>query len=639
MRTGCKRLTNGPSTRTPGLTAAFSVSGRLMVMILLLAWSPRPACADDPDNCLLCHQYRGLGRYVPAEGVFHLYFTSPDYQHRRLGAHARIACTDCHKRSEVSVIPHKPTSPVDCTQQCHLRNVNGIARRFSHANVAEMLDQSIHTQSTLAKLEFAEGPLLGTGQSLCLYCHDEPVYRDPAGVLSAMAHRGAYMFDRCDACHEEQIPIDTSFYLHHITSRMQHARSALAMAQMCAVCHSDPKIRADFKMQDGVVHYTSTYHGKAALLGSEETADCVACHARGGENAHLIRSQTDPLSSSHPSHKAETCRSTNCHPGADKSLGAASVHLDFPSLTGMEILLAIAFVGFTLFTFGPSLVVTLLELFQMLLGRHYHGHAEERELTLTVLRTREGRRRLIRFTPAQRVQHWILVVLFVALAVTGFPMKFASQLWARPVIEWFGGLAVTRAVHHWAGIALVVGFFIHLLYCLGTLLKNARQPIEGQRRTGLIRAALSLPMFVGPRDLLKFGQLLGYLVFLRKEPPAFGRFSIDQKFEYLGVFWGTILLGVTGMLLWGEQISSRFIGGRVFNLAMIAHTYEAFLAVIHVGILHICHVAFTPNSFPFSRAMFTGETPVSALAEVHYNQVKEVAQDLGMAVPQEVSHE
>ena len=598
-----------------------------------------PALADDPDNCLLCHQYRGLGRYLPENGVFHLYFTSPEYQHGRLGAHARIACTDCHQRSEVSVIPHKPTTPVDCTRQCHLDNVSGLARRFSHANVAAMLDLGIHSHSTLSKLEFEKGPLLGEGQSLCLYCHDEPLYRSIAGAMPLLARKGEHLLDRCNVCHEEQIPTDTSFYMSHIASGVQHSRSPLEMAQMCAVCHSDAKVLADFKMPDGVVHYTSTYHGKAALLGSDNTADCVACHAKGGENAHLIRSQTDPRSTTHPLHKAESCRSANCHPGADKSIGAASVHMNLPSLAGLEILLAVAFVVFTLITFGPSLVITLLELGHLMLGHQSKGQHQDRALTLAVLKNPEGRRRLIRFTPSQRIQHWILVVLFTALAVTGFPMKFASQFWARPVIESFGGLAVTRAVHHWAGIALVVGFFCHLLYCLGTMIRNARQRDANQKSVGVILATWELPMFVRPVDLKKFAQLLGHLLFLRKERPVFGRFSIDQKFEYLGVFWGTILLGVTGMLLWREQITSHYFGGRIFNLALIAHTYEAFLAVIHVGILHICHVAVTPTSFPVSRAMFTGETPVSSLAEVHYNQVKEIARDLNIPIPSEAVHD
>ena len=104
------------------------------------------------------------------------------------------------------------------------------------------------------------------------------------------------------------------------------------------------------------------------------------------------------------------------------------------------------------------------------------------------------------------------------------------------------------------------------------------------------------------------------------------------------MFWGTILLGVTGVLLWGEQISSHFLPGRILNLALIAHTYEAFLAIIHVGILHIVNVVLSPTVFPLSLATITGHTPVKELAEGHEEQVLEVARDLGIAAEGSVGH-
>ena len=276
---------------------------------------------------------------------------------------------------------------------------------------------------------------------------------------------------------------------------------------------------------------------------------------------------------------------------------------------------------------------------QLVIGREHadEGH-QHRRLTFAVLMHPEGRERLRRFTSFQNIQHWVLVVLFFLLAATGFPMKFASHHWARVVIDAIGGLSVARNIHHWAGIGLVLGFLLHVVYVAQTLLKNsaARQP--NGKRVGPIRAFMGLPMFIGPGDLLKAGQMLAYLMFLRKHPPTFGRFTIDQKFEYIGVAWGTVLLGVTGALLWGEQLASRFISGRVFNIALIAHTYEAFLAVIHVGILHICHVVLNPPVFPLSKATITGETPISQLTESHSDLVEEVAHDLNIKPMPEVQH-
>ena len=604
----------------------------------MLCLTPQWAGADDPDNCLLCHQYRGLGRYNPEQDAVHLYFTSPDYQHDRLGAHARIACTDCHDRSEVSQIPHKPVSRVDCTKTCHLHNVTGIAWQFSHRDADNWLNLGVHNPETLSKLEFSNGPLLNEGQAYCLYCHDEPLYRDPTDIIPEYDEFNPRATERCDVCHADQIPIDTRFQVRHVASRLVHARRPLEMAQTCSVCHSDPLIRKTYELQDASVRYASTFHGKAALLGELDTADCISCHIWPGENAHAIRAASDPASITNPTNKADSCRSVNCHPGADATIGQAAVHLDLPSLSGIEIILAVAFIFFTLMTFGPSLVLTVLELFQIVIGRHVAGEERMRQLTLNVLRHPEGRERLRRFTPGQRWQHWILALLFAALVVTGFPMKFASHTWSRYVIESLGGLSNARTIHHYAGVLLVFGFLAHLTHVIVRMLIHSQRRGPDGRAPGVVRSVMGLPMFVGPQDALKMLLMLGYLMGLRKKPPTFGRFTIDQKFEYLGVFWGTMLLGITGLLLWDTQISSRFVNGRVFNLALIAHTYEAFLAVIHVGILHICNVVFAPTVFPFSPATLTGDTPVTRLHEMHSDMVIEVAKELGVEVPPEVEN-
>jgi cytochrome b subunit of formate dehydrogenase len=145
-------------------------------------------------------------------------------------------------------------------------------------------------------------------------------------------------------------------------------------------------------------------------------------------------------------------------------------------------------------------------------------------------------------------------------------------------------------------------------------------------------------MWVNPVDLKQTLHLLAYLLHLRHDRPVFDRFNPKEKFEYFGVFWGTVLLGVTGALLWGEQLATRFFPGRLLNLALIAHTYEAFLAVIHVGILHIINVMLHPLVFPLSPATITGRTPTPVMAEEHTGQVLRAARELGLST-EGVSHE
>jgi cytochrome b subunit of formate dehydrogenase len=589
------------------------------------------AWADDPDNCLFCHQYRGLSRFDGESAHLRLFYVDPDYQQLQLGPHSQIACTDCHERSEVTVVPHKPVTKVNCTRMCHLSRPDGVARLFSHENVAGILEQSAHSSSVLDTIEFDGGPLLEDDQARCLYCHDEPLFRETDGVAVEVGELGGRLLDRCNTCHSQQIPVDTSYFLRHVEARLRTARAPIELAQVCAVCHSDATVLATHDMHDAVSSFLRSFHGKAALLGAETTADCVSCHVAAGSNAHAMLGPQSPDSAVNPVHVADSCQSIQCHPGAAPSLARAGVHLDLSSSAGMiEWSLAGLFIVLTICTFGPSLLIAMLELGGLVVGRKHEHEHKNMELTRSVLKSRRGRVLLRRFTLHQRIQHWILVVLFALLAMTGFPMKFADKAWAASVIHFFGGLSVARQFHHVCGILLVIGFAYHMLYALTGVFATMRQKARANQPGGFIRSVFALPMWISIQDGRKMLHLLAYLLLLRPDPPTFGRFSVKEKFEYIGVFWGTTLLGVTGAVLWGEQIASHFFSGRWLNIALIAHTYEAFLAIIHVGILHIVNVMLSPNVFPLSLATITGQTPAVELAEMHSEQVEEAASRLGI---------
>lgn len=615
-----------------------SAASTISLATLFFACGANPgALADDRDNCLYCHQFPGLSRLEPSSNAIRLFYIDPAYTHSASGPHARLACTDCHPRDEVAVIPHRPVSPVDCARQCHLVRPDAPERRFSHANVAELLARSVHTPDVLGKLQFARGPLLNAGQSICLYCHDEPVFRvqpdgDPIALELATA--------RCDTCHGTQVPLDTDYLLQHVGARLQPARPPLELAQVCSVCHSDPAVLAATRKSDPVASYVRSFHGKAALLGDQTTAGCVDCHAGVGQNAHLMLGFRDARSSVHPTHLAESC--LRCHATAAVGIASTAVHLDLSTARDtIDFLIALAFILITVISFVPSALIVILELAQLVIVRHAHTAVPVQRALERILQHPDGPRRLTRFRPSQRVQHWVLTLLFILLVLTGFPMKFANQQWAAVVIGWFGSLATARVVHHWAGVALVVGFALHLFAALGHAFRAAPTAAVAGRSPGLLRRILRLPMVMSPADLRKLGQLMAYLVGLRRERPRFGRFSASEKFEYFGVLWGTTLLGITGFMLWRADLTSHLFGGRVFNIATIIHTYEAFLAVIHVGILHICNVVLAPHVFPLSLATLTGRTPAAKLADENGEFVLDVARELGVADvagPPEASH-
>jgi formate dehydrogenase gamma subunit len=368
-------------------------------------------------------------------------------------------------------------------------------------------------------------------------------------------------------------------------------------------------------------------------LGSEETAGCLDCHVRPAENVHVMKAADDPDSSAHPDRLAYTCRTADCHPSAGAQISSAAIHLNLATNRGVEFFIGALFVLLIISTFGPSVVLQMLEFLQIVVGRHGPRHHEDCRRAKELLAHPRGHMMLKRFTPHQRIQHWILFLSFTALVITGFPIKFADRPWAAWVIDELGGLSLTRLIHRWAGVLLLAGFVYHMAYLLVALAEFKRSSGKGW-----IRAFMDSPMMFNMHDLRELGHLLAYLLFMRRERPRASRFSLEEKFEYFGVFWGTIILGVSGVLMWANAWTTSVFPGEVLTAVSLIHTFVAFLALLHVGIIHMVGVIFTPAVFPFSPAMVTGNTPPGELAEAHSAFLDEVEEKLGAAPEEEVGH-
>ena len=61
---------------------------------------------------------------------------------------------------------------------------------------------------------------------------------------------------------------------------------------------------------------------------------------------------------------------------------------------------------------------------------------------------------VVRFSVRQRVEHLAVMLLFLLLALTGFPQKFFEAGWARWVVDGLGGVQRMRWLHRAAGLLL-----------------------------------------------------------------------------------------------------------------------------------------------------------------------------------------
>lgn len=206
--------------------------------------------------------------------------------------------------------------------------------------------------------------------------------------------------------------------------------------------------------------------------------------------------------------------------------------------------------------------------------------------------------RYLRFSLARRIEHWVMVLSFITLSVTGLPQKYInSSTIAIGVIDALGGIERIRIIHRWAAIVLMVVSIWHL----GTLIYN-----------WLVRRG-PLTMLPGKDDLTNAWDSFRYNFGRIKDAPKQGFYTFEEKFEYWALVWGTLIMIVTGFFLWNPITAAKFVPGSWIPVAKTAHGNEALLAVLAVILWHFYHVLVKH----FNTSMFTGYLSRHEMEELH----------------------
>jgi cytochrome b subunit of formate dehydrogenase/mono/diheme cytochrome c family protein len=175
-----------------------------------------------------------------------------------------------------------------------------------------------------------------------------------------------------------------------------------------------------------------------------------------------------------------------------------------------------------------------------------------------------------RFTLADRIEHLVQMVAFVALAVTGLVQTWPANWLSEGIIGLLGGIEALRIIHRvWATI-LMVG----VVYHLGAI---------GYRKLILRRPRSMIP---SRADARAFGQSLRFAIGGRSEPPAQGRFTWQEKVAYWSYVLGIAVMIVTGFLLWNPIATTRLLPGEFIPTAKTFHGNGALLIVLVVVIWH-----------------------------------------------------
>jgi cytochrome b subunit of formate dehydrogenase len=218
-----------------------------------------------------------------------------------------------------------------------------------------------------------------------------------------------------------------------------------------------------------------------------------------------------------------------------------------------------------------------------------------------------------RFSRPQRVEHALLIASFVVLALTGLPQKYANAgfLWADETIRLLGGIEAVRIIHRGAATLLMVQTVYHGL-AVAYQLAVRRAPLS------------MLPRY---QDLLHAWQALRYAVGRALERPRMGRFTWEEKIEYWSLVWGTVVMILTGFMLWNPIATTRFLPGEFIPAAQVVHGSEAVLAVLAVIVWH----GYAVHLRRFNRSMFTGRLSEEDMLEEHPLELE--ALKSGTAIP------
>jgi len=217
---------------------------------------------------------------------------------------------------------------------------------------------------------------------------------------------------------------------------------------------------------------------------------------------------------------------------------------------------------------------------------------------------------IVRFSKKQRVEHFIVMLLFTLLALTGFPQKFYEARWAGFIVNAIGGLDRVRFIHRMAGLLFSVATIFHIV--LITFLALAR------------RAGMT--MVPTRRDFSDAIQQIGWYLGLAKEPAKFDRYDYRQKFEYWGMLIGSLVMVVTGLILYLPLLFTRFFPGEAIPVAQVAHSNEGLMAFLVVITWHIYNAHLSPDVFPFDTCIFTGKISVDRMHHEHPLELARMAE-------------
>jgi len=531
----------------------------------------REYCLECIDNstCLECHE---------------------DIDERKFArsVHGANSCNSCHW--DVTDIEEHTvegsriqTEPVTC-HRCH--KAEGVEHYASAHFINDVKCQDCHTE--IHEISPWEGNKVRVIEK-CTMCHEDD------GYLESLHGKAVYAGNKdsadCSDCHElHKTPILSGEEPERVAFRR------IFHTEVCQKCHADKEMmeRNEVVLVANET-YQESYHGKVEYLGYPAlVAGCADCHG-----FHSILPPDNPRSTISESRLVENCG--KCHIKANANFVRWIAHADHYDKENYPVL-------YWTFVCMTALLVGVFGIFWLHSFLWWQkAYREKRKMWAAgeylppyVEKSGEIYRRFDNFAIAI---HFVMMISFMLLVLTGLPLKFSHADWAKGLVGVFGGVSNAGLIHRICAI-ITFGYFAAILVNV-VYFVFFRKGVKGGALRRLFGPDSLAPRWQDVKDIIGMVKW-----FFGKGPrPRFDRWTYWEKFDFMAVFWGMFAIGLSGLMLWFPDFFSIFLPGWIFNVALIVHSDEALLASGFIFTVHFFNTHFRPEKFPIDVGIFTGRFP------------------------------
>ncbi len=615
-------------------------------------------CGSCHENMVLANPYHS--KAVGSETCSDCHETAETVQNLSKSVHSFLNCSDCHNYISNNLEDHPGNFSISQKADCYLchSDIAAIHRESIHGiSIIEGVDESAncwncHGSHNIVKVDAQDSPVSPTNlPQTCAACHDDPkleekfefTVMDPASNYAMSVHakiveeggegptcsscHGVHNIknvmqegstiaplnipNTCGKCHAE-VEAEYKNSIHWIKAQKgvrlspicndchsEHSIDAISglgnkrheikllQDETCNQCHQNPMVARRTGGGMEALQYRDSYHGMAVERGDEDAAMCVDCHG-----VHSILPKNYPQSLVSEENVTETCQ--KCHPNATKVFSQSYSHVSTSEeARKVEGIVTSLYFWMIILVIGGMVVHNLLIfVFEIRKRRQKSKNA----ITIP------------RFTKNEVVQHLFLLISFIVLAITGFALKYPDSWWSAGLHDLGMTETVRQNIHRISAVVMMAVGIYHIIYLF----------VTERGRDVLVNL---LPR---PDDIRNAKDNIFYYLRIKKKPPEFDKYDYTEKAEYWALIWGTIVMGVTGLILWFPTLVGDWAPVWLIKVSEIIHFYEAILASLAILVWHWFFVIFHPREYPMSFTWIDGKMSLQNYRHHHDKHFKKI---------------